>query len=85
MADNVIQFPAGTRGDLDPDAMLTAIASDCARIYERVIVIGVTADGHTHLHQSAGSYDSAIGDLARAHLMAVTGSLPDDEDWPEGS
>lgn len=81
MTENVIQFPKGTKGDLDPDAMLTSIASDCAGHYERVLVIGVTADGSTHLHQSAGSYDHAIADLSRAQLMAVTASMPDDDDW----
>jgi len=64
--DNVLDFPGMTSADLDPTAVLEAIAETHGEGLERVCVVGIGLDGSLRLFNSCNDDDKTISDLSRA-------------------
>lgn len=78
--DNVVRFTGDFYGDINPDDMLAGMAEECRGHFARIIVIGVTPDGHTVPHLSDANLNTSIADLARASMILTANSMPDDDD-----
>lgn len=68
-ATNVVNLPVITRLDLPPERVL---ASAAELEFERVTVIGVTADGFEYFAASAADGGSSLWDMERAKMHLLT-------------